>query len=140
VIGLVVATHGRLGEELLRTAEGIVGAVARARPVSISSGRPVEEARAELGEAIRAVDEGEGALVLTDMFGGTPANLALTFLDGRVEVLTGVNLPMVLKFQATRADGLSLQATAELLGAYGQKNITLASELLRRRTSGGGRP
>jgi PTS system mannose-specific IIA component len=140
VVGLVVATHGRLGEELLRTAEGIVGAVAGARAVSISSGRPVEEARAELGEAIRAVDEGEGTLVLTDMFGGTPANLALTFLDGRVEVLTGVNLPMVLKFAATRGDGLSLAATAELLGAYGQKNITLASELLRQRTTGGGRP
>ncbi len=140
MVGLVVATHGRLGEELLRTAEGIVGAIARARSVSISAGRPVEEARAELGEAIRAVDEGEGTLVLTDMFGGTPANLALTFLDGRVEVLTGVNLPMVLRFPATRADGLSLRATAELLGGYGQKNITLASELLRQRTTGGGRP
>jgi PTS system mannose-specific IIA component len=140
VVGLVVATHGRLGEELLRTAEEIVGAIAGARAVSVSSSRPVEEARAELGQAIRAVDEGEGALVLTDMFGGTPANLALTFLDGRVEVLTGVNLPMVLKFSATRADGLSLRDTAELLAGYGQKNIALASELLRQRTTGGGRP
>lgn len=140
MVGLVVATHGRLGEELLRTAEEIVGAIAGARAVSISSSRPVEEARAELGQAIRAVDEGQGALVLTDMFGGTPANLALTFLDGRVEVLTGVNLPMVLKFSATRADGLSLRDTAELLAGYGQKNIALASELLRQRTTGGGRP
>ncbi|HEY6104452.1 MAG TPA: PTS fructose transporter subunit IIA [Anaeromyxobacteraceae bacterium] len=140
MVGLVVATHGRLGEELIRTAEGIVGAIASARSVSISAGRPVEEARAELGEAIRAVDAGEGTLVLTDMFGGTPANLALTFLDGRVEVLTGVNLPMVLKFAATRGDGLSLGATAELLAGYGQKNITRASELLRQRTAGGGRP
>lgn len=140
MVGLVVATHGRLGEELLRTAEEIVGAIAGARAVSVSSSRPVEEARAELGQAIRAVDEGEGALVLTDMFGGTPANLALTFLDGRVEVLTGVNLPMVLKFSATRADGLSLRDTAELLAGYGQKNIALASELLRQRTTGGGRP
>ncbi len=140
MVGLVVATHGRLGEELLRTAEAIVGAVAGARTVSISSDRPMEAARDELAEAIRAADQGEGSLVLTDMFGGTPANLALTFLDGRVEVLTGVNLPMVLKFAATRGDGLSLRATAELLAGYGQKNITLASELLRQRTAGGGRP
>lgn len=138
MVGLVVATHGRLGEEILRTAEGIVGALPMARALSVSSGRPVEEARAELAEAIRAVDQGEGALVLTDMFGGTPANLALTFLDGRVEVLTGVNLPMVLKFAATRGEGHSLGATAELLCGYGQKNITRASELLRQRT--GGRP
>lgn len=140
MVGLVVATHGGLGEELLRTAETIVGPIPRARAVSISAGRPVEEARAELSEAIRAVDEGQGALVLTDMFGGTPANLALTFLDGHVEVLTGVNLPMVLKFQAAQAENLGLRAAAELLGAYGQKNITLASELLRQRTTGGGRP
>ena len=140
MVGLVVATHGHLGEELLRTAEGIVGALPLSRAVSVSSGRPVEEARAELSEAIRAVDQGEGVLVLTDMFGGTPANLALTFLDGRVEVLTGVNLPMVLKFAATRGDGLALPATAELLGGYGQKNITLASQRLRQRTAGGGHP
>jgi mannose PTS system EIIA component len=86
------------------------------------------------------VNEGEGTLVLTDMFGGTPANLALTFLGDSVEVLTGVNLPMVLKFPATRAEVLSLAATAQLLGAYGQKNINLASELLRQRATGGGRP
>ncbi|HZY02625.1 MAG TPA: PTS fructose transporter subunit IIA [Anaeromyxobacteraceae bacterium] len=140
MVGLVVATHGRLAEELLRTAEGIVGAVAAARAVSISADRPMEEAREDLAGAIRAVDQGEGTLVLTDMFGGTPANLALTFLDGRVEVLTGVNLPMVVKFAATRGDGLSLRATAELLEGYGQKNIALASELLRQRTASGGRP
>jgi PTS system mannose-specific IIA component len=95
----------------------------------------MEAARAELGEAIRAVDEGEGVLVLTDMFGGTPANLALTFLDERIEVVTGVNLPMVVKLASTRRDGLDLAATAQLLTGYGQKNITLASDLLRSRAS-----
>jgi len=72
--------------------------------------------------------------VLTDMFGGTPANLALTFLDEKVEVVTGVNLPMILKLATARAESLSLRAAAELIAAYGQKNITLASELLRSRT------
>ncbi len=140
MVGLVVATHGRLGEELLRTAEEIVGAIPGARAVCVSAGRPMEEAREELAEAIRAVDEGQGTLVLTDMFGGTPANLALTFLGNSVEVLSGVNLPMLLKFPATRTEGLSLAAAAQLLGGYGQKNITLASELLRQRTTGGRRP
>src|SRR5574341_474819 len=118
MVGLVVATHGRLGEELLRTAEEIVGAIPGARAVCVSAGRPVEEAREELAEAIRAVDEGQGTLVLTDMFGGTPANLALTFLGSSVEVLTGVNLPMLLKFPTTRAEGMSLAAAAQLVAGY----------------------
>jgi PTS system mannose-specific IIA component len=135
MVGLVLATHGRLAEELLRAAEGIVGTMERSRAVSISAASSMEAARAELGEAIRAVDEGEGVLVLTDMFGGTPANLALTFLDERIEVVTGVNLPMVVKLASTRRDGLDLAATAQLLTGYGQKNITLASDLLRSRAS-----
>ena len=134
MIGLVVATHGRLGDELLRTAEGIVGSIPAARTVSLSADKPMEAARVELDEAIRQVDAGEGTLVLTDMFGGTPANLSLAFLDRRVEVVTGVNLPMLLKFAATRGDGLDLEATARLLAGHGQRNIALASELLRRRT------
>lgn len=136
MVGLVVATHGLLGEELLRTAAEIVGAIPGARAVSVSARQAMDAARAALGEAIHAVDQGEGALVLTDMFGGTPANLALTFLDEKVEVITGVNLPMLLKFAATRGEGMTLEATARLLAGYGQKNVTLASELLRQRTPG----
>ncbi len=133
MVGLVVAAHGKLGEEMLRTAEGVVGKLERASALSIGAGSSVEEARAALGEAIRAADDGDGVLVLTDMFGGTPANLALTFLDGKIEVLTGVNLPMLLKLATCRAENMGLEATAQLLTAYGQKNITLASELLRTR-------
>jgi PTS system mannose-specific IIA component len=133
MVGLVVATHGNLAEELLRTTEGIAGRLEQCEAVSVGAGTSMEAARARLGEAVRRVDTGEGVLVLTDMFGGTPANLALTFLDEKVEVVTGVNLPMVLKLATARADGLPLQATAELLTSYGQKNITLASELLRSR-------
>ncbi|WP_242346245.1 PTS sugar transporter subunit IIA [Anaeromyxobacter terrae] len=134
MVGLVVATHGSLAEELLRTAEGIVGRLEQSEAVSIGAGSSMEDCRTRLGEAVKRVDTGEGVLVLTDMFGGTPANLALTFLDDKLEVVTGVNLPMVLKLATARAENLGLHATAELLTGYGQKNITLASELLRTRT------
>jgi PTS system mannose-specific IIA component len=133
MVGLVVATHGRLAEELLRTAEGIVGPLERCEAVSIGAGLSMEDCRARLGDAIRRVNAGDGVIVLTDMFGGTPANLALTFLDDGLEVVTGVNLPMVLKLATARADNLTLAAAAELVTAHGQKNITLASELLRSR-------
>ncbi len=88
---------------------------------------------ARLGEAIRTGRRREGVLILTDMFGGSPANLALTFLEDRIEVVTGVNLPMILKLANGRADNLALRPLAELVTGYGQKNITLASELLRTR-------
>ena len=134
MVGIVVATHGQLAAELLRTAEGIVGPVPGATAISVDSATSVEEARARLATAIHKVGaDGEGVLVLTDMLGGTPANLALTFLDEKVEVITGVNLPMILKLATARAEGLSLRATAEVVTTHGQKNITLASELLRSR-------
>jgi PTS system mannose-specific IIA component len=133
MVGLVVATHGKLAEELLRTAEGIVGRLEQCEPVSVGAESSMEDARARLGEAVHRVDSGEGVLVLTDMFGGTPANLALTFLDEKLEVITGVNLPMILKLTTARADGLQLRAAAELVTSHGQKNITLASDLLRSR-------
>ena len=133
MLGLVVATHGQLAQVLLRTAAGIVGPLERCEAVSIGAETSMEESRARLGEAVRRVDDGHGVLVLTDMFGGTPANLALTFLDDRLEVVTGVNLPMIVKLATSRNDDLELRAVAELVTGYGQKNITLASELLRTR-------
>ncbi len=133
MVGLVLATHGRLAEELLRTAELIVGPLEHCEAVSIGAGGSMEEQQAQLGAAVKRVDSGDGVLVLTDMFGGTPANLALTFLDEKIEVVTGVNLPMILKLATARADALGVRETAELITGYGQKNITLASELLRTR-------
>jgi PTS system mannose-specific IIA component len=133
MVGLVVATHGRLAEELLATAAGIAGRLEQCEPISIGAGMSMDDARSRLGEAVRRVDSGDGVLVLTDMFGGTPANLALTFLDEKLEVVTGVNLPMVLKLATARSGELSLRAAAELVTGYGQKNITLASDLLRTR-------
>jgi PTS system mannose-specific IIA component len=138
MVGLVVATHGQLAEELLRTAATIVGPLERCEAVSIGAGTSMEEARGKLGETIRRVDDGHGVIVLTDMFGGTPANLALTFLDEGIEVVTGVNLPMILRLATTRtSDDLPLRAVAEQVTAHGQKNISLASELLRTRARSG---
>jgi PTS system mannose-specific IIA component len=133
MVGVVVASHGKLAEELLRTAEGIVGRLEQSAAVSVDAQVSMEEARARFGRAIAEVDSGDGVLVLTDMFGGTPANLALTFLDAGVEVVTGVNLPMVVKLSTLRVEQKSLAALSEAIAAYGQKNITLASELLRAR-------
>jgi PTS system mannose-specific IIA component len=136
MVGLIVATHGQLAAELLRTAEGIVGPLPAAAAISIDSSTSVEEARARLATAIHKCGaDGDGVLVLTDMFGGTPANLALTFLDEQIEVVTGVNLPMLMKLGSARGAGLA--AAAELATAQGQKNITLASALLRARTQPG---
>ena len=133
MVGLVVATHGQLAEELIRTASGIVGPLEKCEGLTISAASSMDEARERLRQAIAQVEDGEGVLILTDMFGGTPANLALTFLDDRIEVVTGVNLPMLLKLATGRAERLALRPLAELVSGYGQKNITLASELLRTR-------
>jgi mannose PTS system EIIA component len=101
--------------------------------VAFSAAGNIDEARTALAEAIKAVDDGAGVLVLTDMFGGSPANLALTFLDENLEVVTGVNLPMLVKLSTCRDGATNLHEMAQMLTAYGQKNITLASELLRTR-------
>ncbi|HET8733672.1 MAG TPA: hypothetical protein VFM45_07875, partial [Anaeromyxobacteraceae bacterium] len=97
---------------------------------------PMDAARESIAAAIREVDDGEGVLVLTDMLGGTPANLALGFVSDRVDVVTGVNLPMLLKLTTCRTPGAKLPDVARLICAYGQKNITLASDLLRPRPAG----
>ena len=133
MVGLVIAAHGGLAEELLRTAEGVCGKLEHCCAVSVSAATGMDDARARLAAAIQAVDQGDGVLVLTDMFGGSPANLALTFLDERIEVISGVNLPMLVKLSTCRAGGAALRDTAQMLTAYGQKNITLASEVLRAR-------
>ena len=133
MVGIVLVTHGGLGQEMLRTAEGIVGPIEASRAVAIESRESMDQIREKMAQAIGEVDAGQGVLVLTDMFGGTPANLALTFLDERrVEVVTGVNLPMVLKLGTSRAEAATLSEAAHSIATYGQKNIVHASELLAR--------
>jgi PTS system mannose-specific IIA component len=139
MVGVVLATHGRLAEEILVAAEGICGPIENCRAITLSATSALEDAREALAGAIEEVEQGQGVLVLTDMFGGTPSNLALTFLDEHVEVVTGVNLPMLLKLTTARSEATTLEALAQAIASHGQKNITLASELLRARVKGGSR-
>lgn len=129
--GLVIATHGNLAEEFLRTCELIIGPLGSACAIGVRHEDPVEDIRDRLQQALANVGgDGDGVLIMTDMLGGTPANLSLAFLDpGRVEVLTGVNLPMVLKFFNTQ-EGLTLTERASILKVYGQQGISLASDFL----------
>ena len=131
MIGLIVATHSQLAAEFLRAAEMIVGPTSNAKAVCIRREESVEDIHAEFEEAIKAVGQGErGVLIMTDMLGGTPSNISLSFLaPQRVEVLTGVNLPMILKFFNSRED-LSLSELAASVRSYGLQGITLTSEYL----------
>ncbi|MBI2188303.1 MAG: PTS sugar transporter subunit IIA [Acidobacteria bacterium] len=131
MIGIVVVTHGQLATELLNAAEMIVGDLPRFAAVSIGWHQDAAEAREEIAQAIARVQEGDGVLVLTDMFGGTPSNLAMSFLGGdRVEVVTGVNLPMLIKLAGLDARSGLLQAAREIR-EHGRNAIWVASDLLR---------
>ncbi len=132
-VGVVVVTHGRLAVELVNAAEAIVGDLTHVQAVSIGWHDDVEQAREEIGQAIARVATPAGTLVLTDMFGGTPSNLAVTFLvPDRVEVVTGVNLPMLLKLATLRrAD--NLQEVARLVREHGQSAVWVASDLLQKK-------
>jgi PTS system mannose-specific IIA component len=130
-VGVVVVSHGQLASELLNAAEMIVGELPQFTAVSIGWHDDVEVARDAIEQAIRKVQRSRGVLLLTDMFGGTPANLGLTFLEaGRVEVITGVNLPMLIKL-AKAPDGRDLRDLAREMCDHGRTAIRVASDLLR---------
>ena len=133
MIGLVVATHGNLGAELLASAQMIIGPVMNARSVSINQENSMEDIRDAIDQAVKEVTSDEaGVIIVTDMFGGTPANVSMTFLEPQsVEVLTGANLPMLLKFFNSQ-ENLGLDELAGILKSYGQQSIALASEYLKR--------
>src|SRR5215216_2979679 len=131
MIGVVVVTHGQLASELLNAAETIVGDLPRFAAVSIGWHEDTQDARDEISQAIDRVQQGDGVLILTDMFGGTPANLAMTFLsEDKVEVLTGVNLPMLIKIAGANA-GSDLLTVARDMREHGRNAIWVASDLLR---------
>lgn len=132
MVGLVIATHGHLAQEMVATAEQIVGKLSACEPVSIEPGASPEAIAAAMREAIRKVESGQGVIVLADLFGGTPCNQSLMLCKShKLEVLTGVNLPMLLKANSLRQEQIPLSNLAAALAQYGQKNITLASALLR---------
>lgn len=132
MIGVVVVTHGQLAAELLSAAEAIVGDLPRFAAVSIGWHDDTDDARDEIRQAIARVQDESGVLVLTDMFGGTPTNLGLSFVEpDRVEVVTGVNLPMLIKLSSLRPTRPELLDVARELRETGRNAIHVASDLLR---------
>ena len=134
MIGVVIVTHCRLAEELIAAAKLVVGEeLKQFQPVSIGPSEGTEDIREKIIGAIRKVDEGQGVLILTDMYGGTPSNISLSFLqEKKIEVITGVNLPMLLKL-ATHPNEMDLEKLAAYITEYGQRNINLASDVLKKR-------
>jgi PTS system mannose-specific IIA component len=130
MIGVVVVTHGQLATELLNAAEMIVGDLPRFAAVSIGWHDDTQDAREEIAQAIARVRQEGGVMILTDMFGGTPSNLAMTFLGNEVEVLTGVNLPMLIKL-ASVSERSDLLEVAREMREHGRHAIWVASDLLR---------
>ena len=131
MIGVVVVTHGQLANELVNAAEMIVGDLPQFTAVSIGWHDDVNDAREEIEQAIERVRGAEGVLLLTDMFGGTPSNLGMTFLEkDRIEVITGVNLPILIKLAGLRQSH-DLLAVARQMRDDGRNAIWVASDLLR---------
>ncbi|RPI77166.1 MAG: PTS sugar transporter [Desulfobacteraceae bacterium] len=129
MIGLLIVTHCDLGKELLHAAEFIVGRIEAADTVAVTETTGSEKMHKEIEQKIKALNKGQGVLVLTDMFGGTPSNLSLSFLDEKVEVLTGVNLPMVIAIVQNRQE-YPLKEIAAKAQEAGKIGISLAGKLL----------
>ena len=132
MIGVVVVTHGQLATELLNAAEAIVGDLPRFAAVSVGWHDDTEDAREEIRQAVVRLQGESGVLLLTDMFGGTPTNIGLSFVEpDRVEVVTGVNLPMLIKLSSLRSSERTLLEVARDLRETGRSAIQVASDLLR---------
>lgn len=138
MIGLVVVAHGALATEFVSVAELILGAQENLVSVPIAPDEAIESMKERIGKAIQTVQTGDGVVVLTDMFGGTPTNLALTFLDeGKVEVLSGLNLPVLVKLASGRSvdegdEPKTIGELARVASEHGRKNIQVATEVLKK--------
>ena len=139
MIGMVVVTHGRLAEEFIAATEHVVGKQANLKPLCIAPEDNVEKRRDDLIAAVRAVDNGDGVVVLTDMFGGTPSNLAISVMADNIEVIAGINLPMMIKLATVRT---SMKLGDAVLAAQeaGRKYINVASNLLAKQPAAGPKP
>jgi len=130
MIGALVVSHGHLAQELVAAAEMIVGEISHIQAVSIGWHDDVNEARKEIEKRLADVETGSGALILTDMFGGTPSNIAFAFhAPGKVDIITGVNLPMIIKI-ATQSEGMTMDALAKSVYEKGRSSIAMASSFL----------
>jgi PTS system mannose-specific IIA component len=130
MIGMVLVTHGRLAEEFIAALEHVVGEQQQVRAVCIGPDDDMEQRRQDILNSVAAVDDGSGVVVLTDMFGGTPSNLAISIMDkAKVEVIAGVNLPMLIKLASVRGHDTLPHAVAAAREA-GRKYINVASSLL----------
>ena len=132
MIGIVIVTHSGLGDALIEAAECILETPLEATTaVSVDLKHSADKLRKKINDGIKAVDQGDGVIILTDMFGGTPSNLSLSFLEeGRIDVLTGVNLPVLIRAAKMRKDS-DLAELAQSVQAYGKKSISLASGVLK---------
>ena len=129
-IGVVIVTHYKLGEQMLQALRSIIPNAPEFYAVSVSPDQSVEQMRKSISASLAEADTGHGVLILTDMFGGTPSNIALSFLgEQKVEVVTGLNLPMLIKL-ATLQNEKSLKDLASFIKDYGQRNISVASNLV----------
>ena len=130
MIGMILVTHGRLAEEFVHAMEHVVGTQSDVATVCIGPQDDMEARRKEIAQAIKKVDSGSGAVLLTDLFGGTPSNLAISLLKkGKTEVIAGINLPMLIRLAGARKD-LDLAEAARAARDAGRNYITIASEFL----------
>lgn len=130
MIGMVLVTHGRLADEFVDALEHVVGKQENVSTVCIGPDDDMEKRRDDILKSIKAVDQGKGVILLTDMFGGTPSNLAISVIDkANVEVIAGINLPMLIKLASVRKEGTMMEAANNAQEA-GRKYINIASQLL----------
>jgi len=130
MIGGIIVSHGKLAEELLNALTIILGEVVNMEAISIGWYDDVEDSKRKINQSLKRIDQKNGVLIFTDMFGGTPSNLSFSFLkDDRIEIITGVNLPMLIKFISLQRSN-RLKEVAKKVVEQGKKNIHLASALL----------
>lgn len=133
MIGGLIVTHGQLAHELLKAAETIEGDFEKVEAVPLDWGDTVEQAREKISDALGRIGNGDGVIIFTDMFGGTPSNISLSFLEkDRIEIVTGVNLPMIVKFGSLQRQYRDVSAMAHIIREKGAKSIKVASDLLSR--------
>lgn len=130
MIGLVLVTHGRLAAEFVTAMEHVVGPQTAIEAICIGPDDDMESRRSDIAKAVKAVDDGSGVILLTDLFGGTPSNLAISLMEpGRVEVIAGINLPMLIRLEGARKM-MNIKAAVAAARDAGRKYISVASEVL----------